>query len=386
MKSKTFVLIYFLFLSIGILFTVGLTQVLSKYFEHNSYEEIVQHQIRHNSIYGSALNENYFAYRLALIKQVKPEIIAIGSSRVGQFRQKFFSRSFVAAANASNSLEEMQQFITKILKLYRPKPMILGVDPWWFNKKIPNTSNATYQSLQGKEISPSKIFNSVKIFSQHPELFKHLLSSNLTTHNPYTTLDSLGFRAIIKSDGSLSDGSYLYFSTLSGIAPANDRQFLDSKYRIKNEIFPFYYGEKLDPKRIKLFEHIMEFLKQNQFHFIVLTTPFAPTIYNILIHDDLNRYQYINDFASFARDNKIFNFLNPNKIKLSDCEFYDGFHGGDIAYSKILNAIARSSSDLRSFLNLSVIKTTLQTRAGYVYSDNIDGWNEVDFLELGCKR
>lgn len=386
MKFKTFSLLYLLCLFVGVVLVFIFLSILSAFFEHNTYQQIVKYQIKHNAIYGSALNENYFSYRLELIKEIKPDIVAVGSSRVGQFKQKFFKNSFVAAANAGNSLAETHYFIEEMIKNHKPKLVILGIDPWWFNKKMPNNKYLSYQQNNGKNISSTKIFNALKIFASNPLFFSNQLITHQTTENPYTTIPSLGFRAIAKSNGSFSDGSYLYFSTLSGISPAEDKNFNNSKERIRQEMFPFFYGEELYYPRIKEFYSLLALLKQNKIQVLILTTPLSPTIYDALINEKKEDFAWLQKFDEFAKKNKIFHFLNPHKIQTIDCEFYDGFHGGDVAYARILEKISKIDSEIINFLNLQEIQKTIKTKGGYAYSDDLGEYREIDFLNLGCKK
>ena len=64
---------------------------------------------------------------MELIKQVKPEIIALGSSRVMQFREDSFNKKFVNAGGAMNSLSEFN-FFEKMYEFHNPKYIILGLD------------------------------------------------------------------------------------------------------------------------------------------------------------------------------------------------------------------------------------------------------------------
>ncbi|RDU71501.1 hypothetical protein [Helicobacter brantae] len=386
MKFKTFSLLYLSCLFMGIVFVFIFLSILSAFFEHNTYQQIVKYQIKHNAIYGSALNENYFSYRLELIKEIKPDIVAIGSSRVGQFKQKFFKTSFVAAANAGNSLAETYYFVEEMIKNHKPKLVILGIDPWWFNKKMPNNKYLSYQQNNGKNINSTKIFNALKIFFSNPSIFINQLIAHQTTTNPYTSIPSLGFRAITKSNGSFPDGSYLYFSTLSGISPAEDKKFSNSKERIDQEIFPFFYGEELDYPRIEEFYSLLALLKQHKIQVLTLTTPLSPTIYNVLVNEKKKDFAWLQKFDEFARKNKIFHFLNPHKLQTIDCEFYDGFHGGDIAYARILEQIAKIDTDMVNFLDLQKIQETIKTKRGHAYSDNLGKYREIDFLNIGCKK
>lgn len=381
MRYKTFILLYLTALLIGLLLFFAFLKILEQFFEHNKYSQIVQYQNKHEAIYGSSLNENYFSYRLELIKAKKPEIVAIGSSRVGQFKQKYFNQSFIAAANGGNSLAETRYFIQEMLKFHKPKLIILGIDPWWFNKKMPNSPINAYQNIQGKEITASKTLEGIQILFSHAKFFIKALRENQTTQNPYTQFPSLGFRALIHSNGSFPDGSYLYFSTISGLSPQNIK-FQDSKERIQKEIFPFYYGASIDSQRLIELQTLQRFIQDQQIKLLVIIAPLAPTIYKLLIEQ--TQYSYLRELSTLTKANHIYNFLNPNTLKTTDCEFYDGFHGGDIVYARMLQNI--KESEFQDFFALKTINSTITHKSGRAYSDEILGYKEVDFLQIGCQK
>ena len=119
---------------------------------------------------------------------------------------------------------------------------------------------------------------------------------------------------------------------------------------------------------------------------IVLTTPLAPSVYNMLIQDKDQRFSYLYSFSNFAIKNNIYNFFNPQTLTTTDCEFYDGFHGGDVVYARILSQISKENSMLAHFVNLSKIQQIINSKKGHAYSGDLTHWKETDFLELGCKK
>ena len=201
MKYKKFVLSYFVILLIFGLLLAGIFYYLSRIFEHNSFESIVKRQLEHNSIYGTALNENVFAYKLELVKQTKPKVIALGSSRVLQFREEFFTHSFISAGNAMNTLKEGRLFLEEVLKFYKPDIVILGLGVWWFNPFIPNYEKGEYFNITGTNIGGAKVRDIFKlIYDKHFFQPQYLLDNHFIT-NPYSNLDSLGLNAIYNGRG-----------------------------------------------------------------------------------------------------------------------------------------------------------------------------------------
>lgn len=387
MSYKKFLILWFIVLSIlAFLFFIVL-KYLELLYEHNTYEEIVARQIKNNSIYGSALNENYFSYRLEMIKQTKPDIVILGTSRVGLFRQFYFNKTMITATNGANTLSEMEIFINRMLNIHKPKVVILNLDPWWLLKTFPNYSNATYQTLSGKDITEEKVLNILKyLLSNKIPLSTKFFNQNFIP-NPYTNYDSLGIRAIQQSDGSLRDGSTAYVSIIYGVGKFQDIGFQNTLYRLKKQISPFNYGETLDQKRIQQFEKIQDILRKNGIEVIAFIAPIAPTIYDTIQKTYKKQFYYLNEINLYAKQYHIYNFFNPQSIDSSDCEFYDGFHGGDIAYAKILLKIAQTNNVIRDSINIKTLRQLVDERKDHTFAlQHKEGMKEIDFLQIGCKK
>ena len=63
---------------------------LSNTSEHKDLPSIVKTQQETNAVYHPFLYANAFNYKLELIKQVKPKVVVLGSSRSWKFRKEFF--------------------------------------------------------------------------------------------------------------------------------------------------------------------------------------------------------------------------------------------------------------------------------------------------------
>lgn len=351
-------------------FVLILFEILSFYYEHNTYAEIVGKQLQKNAIYGSALNENYFLYRLELIRQKQPTIIALGSSRAGQFRQKFFSAPFVAATNGANSIAEMDFFIEEMLKFHRPKFIILTLDPWWFNPKYPNNRKNSYQELTGIDITYNKVLGFFRFFpillsTKHP--------------NPKTIFETMGIRAMLTSNGSFSDGSIFYATTLVSnpkTTPSLEPEMQSGRFK---------KSKMIDKQRLRQLESILDKLKNNQIHYFIIVPPLAPYTMNILNQDD--GYQYFKAFSNHIQQYGGISFLDSNSLNINDCEFYDAIHPGDIVYAKMLLYLSTLNHNIKNILNLDIIKDSIKKAKDHAYSDNFFiNSHEIDFLQIGCKK
>lgn len=360
---------------------------LSMLFEHNLYSSIIQRQIKNNSLYGSALNVNPFGYHLEKIKIIKPDIIVIGTSRAGQFKQKYFKNTFLTTPNASNTLAQAKTFIQEIVKIYKPKLMIFCLEPWWLNEKYPNYTNTNYHHLNGTNITAEKIthFFTFSLTGKIPFSTDFIFTNKIS--NPLTKYDSLGLDAINNSNGSFIDGSYLYGSLIYGKTPHQDFQFKDTLWRIQNQNSYFLYGAHLDPKKLQNFIEIQNFITSHNIQLITIIPPLAPSIYAIMMKQYEKQYQYIHEVHQWAQKNQIYDFFNPSILTTDDCEFYDGFHGGDVYYAKILEYIGRHNQTLLPYLNLNNIHWVIQNKSGLAYSgEHINGLYEKDFSGIGCQK
>lgn len=387
MSYKKFVHAYLLALCITAILILGILYYLSKVFEHNSFESIVKRQLDKNSIYGTALNENVFAYKLELIKQRQPKIIALGSSRVGQLREGFFNNSFVSASNAMNTLKEGRYFLEEILKIYKPEIVILGLESWFFNPLFPNFKEGEYFNITGTNLSGTKLLDILHLIYKKQFFQLHYLVENDFITNPYSNLDSLGLNAMYNGRGFFKDGSYLYGEIFT-TKPHKDAHFQDTLQRVEKGLSQFVYASHMDMSRMDDLSAMLDMLRANHIPVIIFFPPMAPDIYRAM-QEKPKHYAYINEvFATLKRENiHFFNYFDPTILRDDNCEFLDGFHGGDIFYARMLRDMAQKDDEIARIANMPYLNTLIATQAGKVFSkDSVSQLKEQDFLQLGCKK
>ena len=387
MHPKTFVIAFFGTLASVCMGFLTILYYLSHIYEHNSFSTIVTRQQKNGSMYGTLLNENVFGYKLELIRQTKPDIIALGSSRVLQFRQEYFTTSFGNAGNAMNTLKEGEYFLEEILKIYKPQLIILGLDFWFFSPYFTNFRDAPYHTITGTGISAEKILTILQLIAQGEFFHLHYIVDNHFITNPYTTLDSLGLNAINKGRGFLPDGSYVYGEVFEK-TPTKDVHFANTLQRIEQGNSRFEYAKTVDMTRITDLLKILSLLEQNNIKVVLFIPPIAPSIYTAM-QEKAENYGYIDElFATMKALNlKVFNYHNPNTLHNDDCEFIDGFHGGDVYYARILQDMAKQNSLLKEHTNFARLQTIITTQNGKALAKtSISPHSEQDFLNLGCKK
>ena len=359
-------------------------------YENNTFEHIVKKQIKNNSIYGSALNGNTFSYKLELIKKVKPEIIALGSSRVMQFREDSFNKKFVNAGGGMNSLNEGLIFLKKMYEFHNPKYIILGLDFWWLNSNISIPTNFSYHKNTGNIITKQKIWRTLKWLASgkiDKNTLKNIFSKE-NFKNKYTNYNNMGFDAISTSDGFRIDGSRSSPKHIFGLRPNINEQFSDVFNRIESGQRKFEYGSNLSEEGIKYLKSIISFIESKGTEFIIVVPPVANSVLKKMSNYE---YSYINKINHLLIGLKVekYNYHDPSLLTTNDCEFLDGGHGGDILYKRILKDIHAKKSSLTNYLNIKKINNDIDKFKGNTLT--IDNKNyylkkEVDFLKIGCQK
>ena len=392
MKSKKWIKIWLTLVFIMGLIPYSLTfTYLAANYENNSYSDIVKRQIKNDSIYGTSLNQNTFSYKLELIKNVAPKIIALGSSRIMQFRTEDFNTSFINAGGAMNHLNEGYMFLENMYQFHKPEYIILGLDFWMFNDNLIQPKYFNHHENDGKSINLTKIYKTflwLKNGKINISSFNNILLKDDKIENQYTNYDNLGFSAISTSDGFRSDGSRFYSKTIFGLEKSNDEKFIDTFKRIRNGNNKFKYGDKLSKNRVAVLAKILELIKKNNTKIIVLVPPLANATFNKM---EGYQYGYVDTFRDLINSLNVehYDYHNPSVITKNDCEFIDGFHGGDVVNSRILKDMYDNDSSISKYIAIGNVNDRINLFRGnslIVNDGDIFKNQEVDFLRLGCEK
>ncbi len=127
-----------LWLSPILLFVLLIEALLWRIGESWPLKKVIRYQEEHPGAFYSRglLDQGTFRYKYLQLVRHRPEIIALGSSRVMQFRSEMFGgqgKSFYNTGGLIHSLDDLQNFFDRLPNEAMPKTIILGVDFWWLN-------------------------------------------------------------------------------------------------------------------------------------------------------------------------------------------------------------------------------------------------------------
>ncbi|MDE5878961.1 MAG: hypothetical protein K2G99_02885, partial [Desulfovibrio sp.] len=71
-----------------------------------------------------------------------------------------------------------------------------------------------------------------------------------------------------------------------------------------------------------------------------------------------------------------------------DCEFIDGFHGGEVSYARILRRMADRWPALLAYVDMEKLDSVIRDWAGHVLvpDGRLTPLPEQDFMRLGCPK
>ena len=390
-NKKFSIIMFFIFLFTFLVVSIPslfIYDLLHKAKEDTTIEKIVKFQLEKDAIYNP-LDFNTLQYKLELIKNKKPEIIALGSSRVMQFREESFNAKFITAGGAMNFLNEGYLFLKEMTKYHKPKIIILGLDFWWFNENYyqPSLVNDLEEKNSNIKDKINKILSDIIKKEIDFKIFKYISRDK----NDITNYQNIGIRSLEYSNGFRKDGSYQYSQFILGEKENSDIGFSNTFNRINNGNSRFEYANHISKERVEIFNEIIKFAKDNDIKLILFIPPLANEVIEKM-NSLGDKYNYVSEFRKLVKETNIenYDFHDMRDYYKDSCEFVDGFHGGDVAYQRILKKMYYQNSSLSKYLNIELINKSMSENIGKTLTifdkTKYKIYKERDFLELGCVK
>lgn len=318
---------------------------------------------------GYLYNEKNYRYLKwnKLVLNKKYDVLALGSSRILEFREKMFNNArFYNAGYTVPYIEDFVPFLKSIPKNKYPKYLIIGLDQFSFNEN--------YKII---EQSKKKEFWS-NSFQKNPNL-KTLINTwkgifnkeyNFDFKTKKNDIQLVGLNACIQGVGFRNDGSMDYGVQIDKLLKedksARDYNFETTFDRIRRGDSRFLFGNNLNKKAIVELKKLLSFCKENNIELIAFIPPFADKV-NVKLKES-NKYNYMNHIFKtclplFKKNNfELYDFSSPSTIQSNDSEFIDGFHSGEVNYLRMLIKMLENNSKLNNVTNVDILKSDLEKR------------------------
>lgn len=300
--------------------------------------------------------------------QEKKEVLALGSSRILQFREKMFEASFYNAGFTITSVVDFEPFLRGLPKTKWPAFLLISLDQWMFNSAYDSLANVPKTDAWEKNFS---FFPS--LFPVYKTIYLDLKAKKLrqkAIENEPKDVIRIGLNAQLNWTGFRNDGSMFYGSQISKLlrrdSSAADFNFSETFKRIQNGNRRFEFGQKVNQKAIFELEKFLAFCKQEGIEVIAFLPPFAESVCQKM--EQSGNYAYMGKIMPALkpvfekRGFELYDFTNIKSCGSTDSEAIDGFHGGEVTYLKILISMLQSGSSLNKVCKLKKLESDLKQR------------------------
>jgi hypothetical protein len=357
--------------------------------ENWTYESLVSFQRSHHAIFAPAADFDRFAYKLEIVRQVRPEIVVLGSSRALGFQGRYFRVPFVNVGHAMRSLEEGELFLSKMEYVPKPQNIIIVVDFWWFNSSVA-PAGQSYGRFPRLALNRDLVRLPLEyIWKGELGLWQLPALAFLGyRRNAVTNFENLGVEGISSSNGMRPDGSMLYAWALG------DRSRYDPFARPSSMAAAgsdnFAWGDDVDQRLFERFSNLVKGFKHKGIAVSLVVPPIAPKIKDLFARS--GRYGYIEKLREMLRELDVptSDFHDAAQIPATDCDFMDAYHTGDITYLKMLVKMAHRWTWLADRVDLDAASRTIAAFDGNIIdqseSERFTGIAETTFLGMNCPR
>lgn len=281
-------------------------------------------------------------FQILFIKEINKQVdtIALGSSRTKEVRQRYLNIDELNFYNHSVNGASFQDYIAiigayKKIKKYLPKEIIIGVDPWVFNKNSGRNrwqSISEYYDYMNEQISleKTKTDKLLPFIDKLKQLvnYEYTLTNIRYLYRRYKKKDD-GF--YIAKDISVDDylrepdGSIHYPNSVKN--PKESKLLSKSKNYAAGNIYSLENYHQLS--YTKEFDTLIKYLQKEGVKVTIFLPPYNPVPYDILKTqkkykiDEIERY-----LRKYGQENNIniIGSYNPHVLGFEISDFFDGMH------------------------------------------------------------
>lgn len=316
-------------------------------------------------VIGYAYNENNYRYLKWGHLNHFPQyaVIALGSSRVLQFRDFMFRAKFYNAGYTVTSINDFKPFLESLPSSKLPQTLIISLDQWMFNENWDELASFKRKDFWRKSYSSTPSFSTLK------NVYSDILHGKylFPTRQDSAHISWIGLNAVINKKGFRNDGSISYGSEILGpdFKPVfnPDKVFQDTFIRIERGVNRFEFGQTPNRNAYYRLNHLLKFCKEKQINVIAFLPPFPPAVYDRLQNSSNHFYMFSifsnikNLFQQFGY--KVYDFSSANALGSHNEEFVDGFHGGEVVYARVLLEMSKSDSTITNIVDVSSLTTLI---------------------------
>lgn len=269
------------------------------------------------------------------VRQRRPAIVAVGSSRALQFRDLMFApheREFFNAGRTIDSVDDVDLMVDYLIETSPPRAVVLVVDPWIVKQDPPDRLVSQFSTDRDTVLTPA-----AHVYAQRQLLRQRRLPESLTAAEKFGPYEPVGLRAR-RGNGFRPDGSYLYGEAvaLSRETPGyRDREVPPVIDRVRERTRQFTPSAGLDAKLVAQLQAAIERLRAQGVDVVAVFPPVSSEVDQAAsAAPDMAQWweDYWNKLpAALERAGaRTVVLRRPSDAGLSDEYMFDGFHLSEV--------------------------------------------------------
>jgi hypothetical protein len=281
------------------------------------------------ALIGLAYSDPEEYFKLEAARSRRAEVLALGNSRVMQFRSEFVKDSFYNAAFGNAGIADLRTFFRHLSPQEKPKFLILGLDQVTFN---PHHQFPPKAEDKFKEPDP-RTYQVRMLIHQWDQIyrdwFKHKFRIADLVRPGSDGVQRIGLSAVVRDEGFRNDGSYQWHRR-----DDNDLQW------IANKDWEYVPADTVSAEALSNLEALLSECKQRGVVVAAFLTPYSPSVYHAL-EEKKGDYAWVFALSDklrplFERYGFIFaDFTDPALLEADETKFLDGRHTKDGVYAKL---------------------------------------------------
>lgn len=344
--------------------------------EFDSVKEMLAAQKEdHEVLIGLGYNEGTGYLKLERVNEYRPEVVTLGTSRVLQFKEAFFTVPFYNCGGVvSGNFRSYKRFLQNLN--YTPAVVVIGIDTWFFNDAWSkrNPDDGVFYEITADKRSMMPMLRSIGA---------DRLSGRWTEEMLQAYPDNIGFNGRVKDAGCMYDGSYYYGDIYRLPERGLDYDgFSDSLNRIATGGMRFEWGEHIDREVLEHLEEVLSYCSEQGITVVGFLAPFAPFVYDAM--QESGHYGYCSEIMPACKElfdqfgYELYDYTDGETLGVTDDCFVDGSHGSDIVYAAILADMKKNASAIGPYIDDGKIERWLQSAYSGLVFENPDVSHNIE--------
>ena len=329
-----------------------------------------QSRTRELVLFGRAYTNPILPLKWQRVVEQPPEVLALGTSRVLQFRAEFFRPNvkFYNFGGCIGRIEHLRIILEKLPARALPKTLLLAADPNFFQSPYAGPGHTRHV-----EWIDQRLADRPRMWQTYETHWQHVWGDIFAGKIAFRRLaggeglrSRFGLNALCNEQGFRNDGSYLYGRNYLDITSAHhpDHLFKGTLKLIDKGSFHFAWAKVPSAPALDELRRLLGFCNARGIDVIGFLPPYPHAVW-AKMKSSGEKYSYLEPLpallgTAFAeRGFEFYDFSDFEMLGAADSEAIDGLHGSERVYLRLLIAMIERGSRLNAYTSLPELRAAL---------------------------